>query len=159
VDVKHLVGTVPRDRWPASPEIGTADLQAYEKAHGGFAPGDVVILRSDWTDRYYHPLPTGEAFMVAPLKGTAEGWPAPGPEAVAYLAGKGVRCVTTDAPTLGGVDPRRALWTYWALGTRGMAGVEMLTNLGGLPADAYFLFAAGKIAGCHGGPGRAVALY
>jgi kynurenine formamidase len=159
VDVRHLCGTVPRDRWPASPEVTKAHLQAFEKGNGPFAAGDVVILRTDWSDKYYHPLPKGETCMADPLKGKAEGWPAPGPEAVAYLAEKGVKCVATDAPTLGGVDPKRALWTYWALGTRGMAGVEFLTNLGALPADAYFLFAAGKIRGCHGGPGRAIALY
>jgi kynurenine formamidase len=49
--------------------------------------------------------------------------------------------------------------TYWALGNKGMVGVEFLTNLADLPKDAYFLFAAPKIKGCHGGPGRAIALY
>jgi kynurenine formamidase len=28
-----------------------------------------------------------------------------------------------------------------------------------LPEGGYFLFAAVKIKGCHGGPGRAIALY
>ena len=42
---------------------------------------------------------------------------------------------------------------------KGMAGVEFLTNVGNLPEGAHFLFAAGKIRGCHGGPGRAIALY
>ena len=84
---------------------------------------------------------------------------APGPEAVLYLAGKGVRCVATDGPTLGGVEPKRALWTYWALGGKGMVGVEFLTNVGNLPEGAYFLFAAIKIKGCHGGPGRAIGFY
>ncbi len=49
--------------------------------------------------------------------------------------------------------------TYWALGSKDMVGVEFLTNLGALPRDAYFLFAAVKIRGCHGGPGRAIALF
>ena len=40
-----------------------------------------------------------------------------------------------------------------------MAGVEYPTNLDRLPKGAYFLFAAMKIRGCHGGPGRALALY
>jgi kynurenine formamidase len=40
-----------------------------------------------------------------------------------------------------------------------MVGIEFLTNLGQMPQKAYFLFAAGKIRGCHGGPGRAIALY
>ncbi|HJT79085.1 MAG TPA: hypothetical protein VJ739_17950, partial [Gemmataceae bacterium] len=81
------------------------------------------------------------------------------PEAVRYLAGKGVRCVATDGPTLGGAGERRALWTYWALAGKGMVGVEFLTNLGALPEGAYFLFAAVKVGNCHGGPGRAIAVY
>ena len=97
--------------------------------------------------------------MSDPLNGKSEGWPAPGPEAILYLAEKGIRCVATDGPTLGGVDPKRALWTYWTLGNKGMAGVEFLTNIEKLPEKAYFLFAAVKIRGCHGGPGRAIALY
>ena len=82
-----------------------------------------------------------------------------GPDAIVYLASRGIRCVATDAPTLGGVDPKRALMTYWALGNREMAGVEFLTNIAGMPPGAYFLFAPVKIGGCHGGPGRAIALY
>jgi kynurenine formamidase len=97
--------------------------------------------------------------MEDPINGKCVGWPAPGPEAIHYLAGKGIRCVGTDAPTLGGVEPERALMTYWALGSKGMVGIEFLTNLGSLPSDAYFLFAAVKIRDCHGGPGRALGLH
>ena len=71
--------------------------------------------------------------MEDPLNGKSEGWPAPGPDAIFYLAKKGIRCVATDAPTLGGVEPKRALMTYWALGGKGMAGVEYLTNVGQMP--------------------------
>lgn len=159
IDVKHLLGTVPKDRWPASPEIGKADVQAFEKKHGPLAAGDIVVFRTDWSDEYYKPLPKGAACWDDPLNGKKEGWPAPGPEAIEYLASKGVRCIATDAPTLGGVDPKRGLFTYWLLGTKGMVGVEFLTNLGQLPQRAHFLFAAGKIRDCHGGPGRAIALY
>ena len=97
--------------------------------------------------------------MADPLNGKSEGWPAPGPETIVYLSKKGIRCVGTDAPTLGGVDPKQALMTYWALGSKGMVGIEFLTNLEKLPKDAYFLFAAPKIRDCHGGVGRAIALY
>jgi kynurenine formamidase len=159
IDVSHLAGTTRKERWPASPEITTGDVRAWEKKHGELKPGDVVLFRSGWSDRYYRPLPAGSACMEGPLNGKQEGWPAPGPEVIGYLAGKGIRCVGTDGPSLGGVEEKRALMTYWALGSKGMAGVEFLTNLRGLAKDAYFLFAAVKIKDCHGGPGRAIALY
>lgn len=159
VDVAHLLGTVPQERWPASPEITVADLRDFEKKQGPLKAGDVVLFRSGWSDRFYKPMPQGSACIEDSLNGKKEGWPAPGPEAIRYLASRGIRCVATDAPALGGVEPKRSLWTYWALGGRGMVGVEFLTNLDRLPADAYFLFAAGKIRGCCGGPGRAIALH
>lgn len=159
IDVKALLDSKPSETWPASPEITPAVIEQYEKQHGALRAGEVVIFLSRWTDRFYRPLPEGKACMDDPLNGKSEGWPAPGPDAIAYLVGKGIRCVATDAPTLGGVEPKRALMTYWALGSKGMIGVEFLTNVGQVPDRAYFLFAALKIQGCHGGPGRAILLY
>lgn len=159
IDVRHLAGTTDKKAWPASPEITAAEIQKYEKGHGDLKAGDIVVFRTGHSDKYFKPFPAGDACMSDPLNGKSEGWPALSPDAAIYLAERGIRCVATDGPTLGGVDPKRALWTYWALGTKGIAGVEYLTNLGNLPEKAYFLFAAVKIRGCHGGPGRAIALY
>ena len=145
IDVTNLLGTTDRASWPASPEITGEHIRKHEAQHGELHPGDIVIFRSEWSDRYSRPLPAGKACLDDPLNGRSEGWPAPGPEAIAYLAGKGIRCVATDAPTLGGVEPKRALMTYWALGSRGMVGVEYLTNVDRMPRGAYFLFAAVKI--------------
>lgn len=157
ISVKHLIGKTDKARWPESPEIKVGDIQAYEAEQGDLNPGDIVIFRSDYSQRCTESSPRD--CMESPLNGTSEGWPAPGPAAIVYLAQKGIRCVATDGPTLGGAEPQRALMTYWALGSRGMAGVEYLTHVAEVPAKAYFLFAALKIRGCHGGPGRAVALY
>ena len=159
IDVSHLLGSTDRTTWPASPEIREADIHQYESRHGDLRPGDIVIFRSDWSDRHCRPLPEGKACLEDPLNGRCEGWPAPGPDVVRYLARKGIRCVATDGPTLGGAGPKRALMTYWALGGKGMVGVEYLTNLGPVPDGAYFLFAAVKIRDGHGGPGRAIALW
>jgi kynurenine formamidase len=159
IDVAGLAGTTDRASWPASPEITEALIRMEEDTHGAIRPGDVVIFRSGWSDRFYRPAPEGKACLDDPLNGKGEGWPAPGPGAIRYLARRGVRCVATDAPSLGGVDPKRALMTYWALGGAGMAGVEYLTDLAKVPGGAYFLFASVKIRGCHGGPGRAIALW
>ena len=77
--------------------------------------------------------------MDDPLAGKTEGWPAARPETIAYLAEKRIRCVGTDSPTLGGVDPQRSLATYWLLGCQGMVGVEFLTNLRARRAGVFSL--------------------
>jgi kynurenine formamidase len=157
IDVRHLIGSTDPKSWPASPEITIADIQKDENTHGALNAGDIVIFHSGWSDRYCHSMPGGKLCMEDPLNGTCEGWPAPGPDAIFYLAKKGIRCLATDSPTLGGVEPRQALMTYWALGGKEMAGVEYLTHVGQMPRNAYFLFAAVKIRGGHGGHGRAIA--
>ncbi len=159
INVQHLVGTTRRDRWPASPQITVNLVKKYEAAKGPLQAGEVVIFHSAHVDRYFQPHISGAACMVDPLNGKSEGWPAPTPDTIAYLAKRGIRCVATDAPSLGGVDPKNALMTYWMLGSKGMVGVEFLTNAGALPERSYFLFAAIKIQDCCGGPGRAIALY
>ncbi|MED5495454.1 MAG: cyclase family protein [Verrucomicrobiota bacterium] len=159
IDVRPLVGTAEGSQWPASPVITTAHIEAYEKKTGKLAPGDVVLFRTGHVDAHFKPLPEGKACMENPINGLSEGWPAPDAETIQHLAKRGIRCVGTDAPTLGGVDPKQALFTYWMLGTQGMVGVEFLTGLGQLPAKAVFLFAPVKIKGCLGGPGRAIAFY
>jgi len=159
IDVKHRVGTTDPKQWPQSPEVTVADIQQYETKSGPLKAGDIVIFSSGHSDHYFKPLPEGLACLADPLAGKREGWPAPGAAAIAYLAGKGIRCVGTDAPALGSVDPKQALFTYWMLGTKGMVGVEYLTDVATLPPNAYFIFAPVKVRGCHGGPGRALAFY
>ena len=159
IDVKHLIGSTSESSWPASPVISADDVKRYEQQNGDLEAGSIVIFQSGYSDTYLQPFPQDRACLVEPLNGKREGWPAPGPETILYLADKGIRCVATDGPTLGGADPKSALMTYWALGSRGMVGVEYLTNVGAVPPKAYFLFAAPRIRGGHGGPGRAIALY
>ena len=159
IDARPLAGSTRPDRWPASPEITVDHLKRFEAQSGPLRPGDVVIFQTGFVDRFLKPEPEAAGMWVEPLGGKSEGWPAPGPGAILYLKDRGIRCVATDAPDLGGVDPKRALMTYWAMGSNEMVGVEFLANVGALPGRAYFLFAAVKIRDCHGGPGRAIALY
>jgi kynurenine formamidase len=159
IDVRSLVGSTPPTRWPVSPEITVEQVQAYEEKTGPLRKGNVVIFQTGYNDGKLLPSPDGSALWQAPLAGKAEGWPAPGPDVVVYLKEKGIRCIASDAPDLGGVDPRRALMTYWALGSRDMVGVEFLVNVDTIPQEAYFLFAAIKVRDCHGGPGRAIVLH
>lgn len=160
VDVRELIGSTSPSTWPVSPEITVKHVQAYEQTAGTLNAGEVVIFYTGYNDRYLRQPMDNPAMWLDPLRGKAEGWPAPGPDTIAYVKEKGIRCVASDAPDLGGVDPRRALMTYWALGSRQMVGVEFLVNVGQIPQkSAYFLFAAVKVRDCHGGPGRAIVLY
>ena len=159
IDVSDLVGSTDPKQWPLSPEITPKHVTDWEAEHGPLRRGDVVIFRSGHSDRFVRTGDVGDECMAKPLAGTSEGWPAPGPDTIVYLSRKGIRCVATDGPTLGGVDPHRALMTYWALGSRQMVGVEFLTNVQAIPQTGYFLFAPLKIRGCHGGPGRAIVLH
>ncbi len=159
IDVTSLVGTTNEKSWPTSPEITANHIQAFEKEQGALQAGDIVILRTGHIDRHFKPQPNDAGVWADPLHGKSEGWPAPGPDAIIYLKSKNIRCVAIDAPDLGGVDPKRALTTYWALGSREMVGVEFLSNVGTVPKNAYFLFAALKVRNCHGGPGRAIVLH
>lgn len=159
IDVTALGGSTNRTQWPASPEITVELIKAYERSQGNLRPGEVVIFRTDHVEQHLKPPPDDAGLWLNPLTGQSEGWPAPGPETILYLKSRGIRCVATDAPDLGGVDPRQALMTYWALGSNDMVGVEFLTNVAAVPANSYFLFAAVKVRDCHGGPGRAMVLY
>ena len=159
IDVRHLVGSVNQRYWPASPVVTVTHIKAYEALQGDLKAGDVVIFQTGHVDRYYQPAPADQFLWIDPQLGKSEGWPAPSPETIFYLKDRGIRCVATDAPTLGGVDEKQALMTYWALGSNAMAGVEFLYQVDQIPANSYFLFAAVKIRDCHGGPGRAIVLH
>ncbi|HTM55041.1 MAG TPA: cyclase family protein [Pirellulales bacterium] len=159
VDVRSLVGHTTVKDWPASPEITPAHVQADEKEHGALKAGQIVLFQTGHLDKYIKPQPNAAGVWSDPLLGKSEGWPAPSPDTIAYLKTKGIRCVATDAPDLGGVEPKRALFTYWALGSKEMVGVEFLHHVDQAPQGSYFLFAPLKIRDCHGGPGRAIVLY
>jgi isatin hydrolase len=162
VDVRGLVGTATFAAGkPTSPLVTRAFLEKHA-ASRPFKPGEVVIFFSGHTDKHLAPLPAAPALdpcLARPLAGASEGWPAVSPEAVAYLAGQGIRCLGTDGPTLGGVDPAVAREVDWLAGSRGLFVVEMLAGLGAIAdREAYFLFAPIKIAATRGGYGRALAL-
>lgn len=161
VDVRHLVGTTERASWPASPAITVEHVKAHEEAFGPIAAGQVVIFNTGHTDTHFRPYERGriDGVMKGPLDGESEGWPAPTAEVIRYLAGKGVRHVAIDAPTLGPVDPKQRAFTYWAGVNNDMVFTEYLTGVGTLPPQgAFYIFLHPKIENTHGGPGRAVAI-
>ncbi len=161
IDVRHLVGTTDPGDWPASPVITVDDIKVHEIMHGGLAAGQVAIFETGHTSTHFASFTRGQAEMCvkAPLDGISEGWPAPSPQAIAYLADRGIVHVAIDAPDMGSVDARESAMTHWMAVNEGMIFTEFLTGVGQLPATgSFYIFLNPKIAGNHGGPGRAIAI-
>jgi kynurenine formamidase len=140
-----------------SPFITDEHVRDWEGEHGPLNEGEVVLFRTGW-DRHYVEGEEGLRYMDGSLvTGDAPGWPAPATEAILYLHERDVRTVGIDAPSIGSAhDP---VPVHQEGLSRGIRYVEVLTNLGELPArGAYFVFLPLKIAGSSGGPGRAIAL-
>jgi len=154
VDCRSLRGQAANGQ---SPVITAAFLEAWQKAHRPFAPGEIVLLHTGWTTDFYKPgrdgLPFGYDVVVAKK---APGWPAPDGEAMTYLADLGVRTVGIDTGSMGTLQFDED--AHWAGLGRGMLFVERLVNLDKLPTfGATFLFMPIKTEGASGAPGRAVA--
>ncbi|MEW6635258.1 MAG: cyclase family protein [Actinomycetota bacterium] len=153
VDVRYLAGTGEPG---ISPSIEPEHVEAWEGEHGDLREGEVVLFRTGW-DRFYVEGEEGMKYMYGSLvTGEHPGWPAPSPGCAVYLHEKGVKTVGIDAPSIGSAHDGVPVHQEGL--SRGMRYVEILTNLGELPArGAFFVFLPLKIAGSSGGPGRAVA--
>lgn len=153
VDVTELVGDTPGE----SPWIEPHHIRAREERLGrSLTPEDVVLFRSDWDRKHYNPFPRGNAyaFDVAVLK-KSPGWPAPSVDCIRELLDRGVRCVGTDAPSMGAAHDGAPAHLEGL--SRGQVFIEGLANLDRVPdQDGIFQFMPVKIARSSGGPGRAV---
>lgn len=159
IDVRNLADPQPNSDLPRSPPITPAHIADFEKASGPLKPGDIVLFQTGFNDRFLKPAPDDQDLWFRPLTGRTVGWPAPAAETIKCLRGKGIRCVASDAPDLGGADPKAACMTYWMLGMQDMVGVEFLQQLDQIRPDSVFLFAAIRIQGGHAAPGRAIAVW
>jgi kynurenine formamidase len=140
-----------------SPRVTLDRVKAWESDNGALTKDDAVLLRTGWTDRFYHSGAAGKAHGDAPvLEKSVPAWPAPDREVLALLVERGVRLFGTDCPSAGLLDDIVECH-YLALGA-GLLFVENLTNLAMLPArGAVFIFLPLKIVGGSGSPGRAIA--
>ncbi|MFK7941555.1 MAG: cyclase family protein [Paracoccaceae bacterium] len=148
-----------------SPLITVDMIKADEAANGEISAGDVVVFYSGYDDAYYKPFPEGNRLAWDPLvKGNVPGWPAPTPEAVMYLAGKGVTHLAADSPSMGPIGHSwegkpMAQMTHVKFLETGGSWTEFLRNVGELPArGAYFISLSAKIVDMSGGLTRAIAI-
>ena len=139
-----------------SPAIGPELLEDHERRHGPVAAGMVVLFRTRW-DRYYQPGEAGAPYCFGPLvTRSSPGWPAPEVPIMEALLARGVRCVGTDAPSMGSAHDGAPV--HVAGLSQGAVFVEALRGLDQLPArGANFLFAPLNVARGTGAPGRAMA--
>lgn len=150
-----------------SPLITVEMIQADEAANGEIQAGDVVLFYSGYDDKYYQPFPEGNRLAWDPLvNGNVPGWPAPTPEAVIYLAEKGVTHLAIDSPSMGPIGfaweengKPMAQMTHVKFLEKGGSWTEFCRNIGQLPArGAYFISLSAKIVDMSGGLTRAIAI-
>ena len=148
-----------------SPLITVEMIQADEAANGEIRAGDVVLFYSGYDDAYYQPFPAGNRLAWDPLvNGTVPGWPAPTPEAVQYLADKGVTHLAIDSPSMGPIGfewngKPMAQMTHVTFLQAGGSWTEFCRNIGQLPArGAYFISLSAKVVDMSGGLTRAIAI-
>lgn len=155
-----VVVDIPEDLPGSAPGVSptiTADfLVGWERDHGEFAAGDIVLFRTGW-DRHYLPGEAGLVYSHNPLvTGTTPGWPAPDADAMQLIMDRGVTCVGTDGASMGSSHDGAAVHDL-GLAAK-VAFIEALGHLHQLPVrGALFCFAPLKVARGTGAPGRAFA--
>jgi isatin hydrolase len=140
-----------------SARITVEMIREWEGQHGEIRPGEVVLFYSGYSNAYYKPMPEGRRLVAEPvgLK-TSPGWPAPEPEVMKYLHGKGVWHLGTDGPSMGYSEGGQP--THLAGLELGMSWEELLINLDQLPPrGAFYLALPLKVADQSGSPSRAIA--
>lgn len=154
IDVpENLPGAAPG----VSPYITAPMIERHEERHGRIHDGEIVLFRSGW-DSHYRPGADGNRYCYDPLVTRAgEGWPAPDVGAMQLLLSRGVRCIGTDAPSMGSCHDGGPV--HVAGLSAGAVFVEALCHLDELPnRGAWFFFAPLNLRRGSGAPGRAVAL-
>lgn len=154
IDVTALRGTAGGG---VSPEITPEHITRWEAEHGELMPGEIVLFRSDWDDRYVE-MPEGSGYVFDSFVAKqGDGWPTPGIPALELLLDRRVITIGLDGPSVGSAHDGAPPHQYGL--SRGMMYIELLANLKALPArGAYFIFLPIKIEGGSAGPGRAIAL-
>ena len=123
-------------------------IEGWERDHGPLEPGDRVLVRYGWDERWTTGR-EGRRFL--------EDWPGLSGEAAEYLVGKGVALVGCDTLAVDAAGSPENPAHHALLGNE-VYVVENLNNLDRLPPYCLFVALPLKIKGGSGSPVRAVAL-
>ena len=136
-------------------------IERWEARNGSVQRGEVPVLFSGYTDRYYKPFPDGNRFkdrlLWKPLIDKSEpAWVVLAPDAVELLFSRGVAHIATDAPSFGAAeDPQES---HVAGLKHGMTWTESAIGLGRLPVrGAFYVCAPYKVQEQQAGIVRAFA--
>ncbi len=134
----------------ANHEISVADLEAHAP---DIRPGDIVLVRTDWTEKHWGNFPT--YYMESPYCS---------PEAAQWMVDKGAKAIGFDCfseycarlPDFTSED----FIIHKVILENGSILMQQLTNFSQLPTDRRFKFFAPfiKIEGAEGSPARFFAL-
>ena len=79
VDIRELLD---QGRKGTSPLVTRQHVERCEGQHRQVRFGDVVLFRSDYSDKYYRPYPEGSSYIEDALDAKAPGFPDPEPDCI-----------------------------------------------------------------------------
>lgn len=120
-------------------------LRRWEERYGRLSAGDVPVLFSAYTDRFYRRFPKNNRMMDRLLwkvlvDKSEPGWLVAAPDAVELMNDRGVKHIATDAPSFGAAENPQP--SHVAGLKYGMTWTEGATRLGSLPLRGAFYVAA-----------------
>jgi kynurenine formamidase len=151
IPLERLAGraaTIEATDLAAGDLLGVDRIEAWEREHGPIEPGDRVLFRYGWDERWATG-PAGRRFLGD--------WPGLSGGAAEYLVGRGTALVGCDTLAVDAAGSEENPAHHALLGNE-VYVVENLNNLNRLPPFCLFVALPLKIRGGSGSPVRAVAL-
>jgi kynurenine formamidase len=136
--------------------LGRSHIEAFEAEHGAIAPGTIVLVRTDWSERW----PDRALYLGDTKPGDVSNlhFPGIGADAAELLVERQVAAVGLDTASLDH-GPSRDFTAHRILAAAGIPGFENLRSLAQLPARGALVIALPmKIGKGTGGPLRAIAI-
>lgn len=137
--------------------LSARDVRLFEDQHGRIKPGDIVLLRSGWSQYW----PDAKSYLGDDTPGDASNlqFPSYGEDAARLLVEeRKVAILGVDTASID-FGKSQDFVVHRVAAARNVSGLENLTNLHSLPATGALVVALPmKIEGGSGGPVRVVAL-
>jgi kynurenine formamidase len=136
--------------------LGKAEVLAFEEQHGAIAPGTIVLVRTDWAERW----PDRRRYLGDDKAGDASNlhFPGIGEDAARLFAERKIAAVGIDTASIDH-GPSKTFIAHQVLMGADIPAFENVTSMKGLPARGAFVIALPmKIGKGSGGPLRIVAV-